>query len=309
MNMNEEIICDFKVTKERKRLWSIQLDMLVKFHQLCIENNLKYFLCGGSLIGAVRHNGYIPWDDDIDVGMLRDDYEKFLRLYDKYFNSDKYFLCSSKTERLYPNGHAQIRNIHTAQFTRYEYGNLKAKKCCGVFIDIFPFDLCDIEMDEQKKKIKKLKDKVWRYVGMRFYTSRNPMKNAIKKCLLPFMGPEKKYQQYAFDIDKVSSKFNDGTKNYLGAISFGLGGIGDIYPKEWMGEVELHKFEDYNFYILKHFDDVLSQQYGDYMKFPKDKNINGSIHGDCYFDFDKSYKEYQNISINEFESLFNIKCL
>ena len=308
MNMDEEIICDFKVTKERKKIWAYQLDMLKKFHDVCVENNLKYFLCGGSLIGAIRHNGYIPWDDDIDVGMLRDDYEKFLKLFDKYFDKNTYFLSSAKTERLYANGHSQIRNIHTTQFTKYDYPSLKAGKCCGIFMDIFVFDYCDINDVEQFNEIRRLKSKTFKFLSWRFGKDNNPIKEIVKKVLANTIKNENKNQQRVYDLEKVSSKYNnDETKLYLGSIGFSIDNKKCIYKKELFNEFELHKFEEYEFYIPVHYDEILKNQYGDYMKFPDNKNINGSMHGDCYFDFDKSYKEYQNITLEEFENLITNK--
>lgn len=74
----EETICDFLVTKERKKIWAVLLDMLIQVDRICRKHNLKYFMAFGSLLGVVRHNGFIPWDDDIDICMPRDDYEKFI---------------------------------------------------------------------------------------------------------------------------------------------------------------------------------------------------------------------------------------
>ncbi|MDE7384825.1 MAG: LicD family protein, partial [Anaeroplasmataceae bacterium] len=103
MNLGEEVLCGFCVSELRKKVWSKQLEMVKIFIEICEKNNLKYFACGGTLIGAVRHNGYIPWDDDIDLMMPRKDYEDFLRIAPKYLDG-KYFLQYNKTEKRYPNG-------------------------------------------------------------------------------------------------------------------------------------------------------------------------------------------------------------
>ena len=79
MNLNAEVICDFKVSTLRKKVWQAQLDMVKIFIDICDKYKLKYFAAGGTLIGAIRHNGFIPWDDDIDVWMPRSDYEKFVQ--------------------------------------------------------------------------------------------------------------------------------------------------------------------------------------------------------------------------------------
>ena len=76
---NEEIICNFKVTKERKKLFAVLLGILLKIDYVCKKHGIKYFIYGGTLIGALRHGGFIPWDDDLDIAMLRDDYDKFMK--------------------------------------------------------------------------------------------------------------------------------------------------------------------------------------------------------------------------------------
>ena len=84
MNLEEEVLCGFKVSSERKKVWQTELEMVKLFKNICEANNLKYFASGGTLIGAVRHNGFIPWDDDIDLMMPREDYEKFLDIAQNY---------------------------------------------------------------------------------------------------------------------------------------------------------------------------------------------------------------------------------
>ena len=99
MNLNAEVICDFKVSTLRKKVWQAQLDMVKIFIDICDKYKLKYFAAGGTLIGAIRHNGFIPWDDDIDLMMPREDYEKFIKVAKEELKKEPYFLQHYSTEK------------------------------------------------------------------------------------------------------------------------------------------------------------------------------------------------------------------
>ena len=121
---------------ELKRLQLVELDILKEFIRVCNELNVKYFLDSGTLLGCIRHGGFIPWDDDIDVSMPREDYEIFLKEGQKLLKN-KYFLQTYKTDPEYTMGFAKIRNSETT-FIESSVKNLKINH--GVYIDIFPLD-------------------------------------------------------------------------------------------------------------------------------------------------------------------------
>ena len=106
----EEVICDFKVDLTRKKLWAISLDLLFKFDEICRKHHLNYSLAYGSLLGAIRHHGIIPWDDDVDVFMLREDYEVLKTLKDEF--QPPYFL-QIPGEDGYLYSYAKVRNSNT----------------------------------------------------------------------------------------------------------------------------------------------------------------------------------------------------
>ena len=300
MNLEEEIICDFKVTSFRKIIWNIELEMLKLVHQICSENNLKYFAAGGTLIGAIRHNGYIPWDDDIDLMMPRDDYEKFLKIAPNYLDKDKYFLQTNDTEKLYFNGHAQIRNINTTCLTKNMYYDLKNGKNCGIWIDIFPYDYVD--GTKQAKRIKFLRSLAYSKSTHDYGVG---IKGLIKKMIVAVLCPTKNSAERKIrKIKKIAMASKSRDK--VGFVTFMPGYEKNIWESQWFNEAISHRFEDIDIMIPKCYDEVLRKEYNEYMSIPKIKGQN--IHGECYFDFENTYKDYQDISKKEFIKLFkNIK--
>lgn len=127
-----------KMPKEDlRKLQLIELEMLLEVDRICRENNINYMISSGTLLGAVRHKGFIPWDDDLDTYMLREDFEKFSRIWEKTADKDRFFLQTYKTDPEYRWGYAKVRR----KGTEYLRAGQEAIKCMsGVSMDIFILD-------------------------------------------------------------------------------------------------------------------------------------------------------------------------
>jgi lipopolysaccharide cholinephosphotransferase len=143
-------------------LHSFQLDMLVKFDRICEENHLTYFLDSGTALGAVRHQGFIPWDDDVDVGMPREDYDRLLEIGSEGVLRDNLFLQTNKTDAAYAMPFAKIRLGDT--FFPEGAVDVRKMKYQGLYIDIFPFD--KVPQDKQKAIHHIKKSRFWYFVSV-----------------------------------------------------------------------------------------------------------------------------------------------
>lgn len=145
LGSEEEIVADYKISDKMKRIWKIELDMLEEVERICKAHGLTWFMVHGSLLGAVRHKGFIPWDDDIDIAMPRKDYNRFLK-YARKELKEPLSLHTPETEKgIFWGGFARVRNSQT---TGIEMRELKHRGNLGIWIDILPLDVCT--MDEKK---------------------------------------------------------------------------------------------------------------------------------------------------------------
>ena len=136
----------FHIDRKRKELWAIELDMLYELDRVCNKLNVQYFLDGGTLLGAARDGHIIPWDDDIDVSMLRKDYDVFLHEAPKEFEPP-FFLQTGYTEKNYFRGHCQLRRSDTCAILPGELGKVYYNQ--GIFLDIFVLDELFPEQTEE----------------------------------------------------------------------------------------------------------------------------------------------------------------
>lgn len=251
------------------------LEILKVFIEICEENNLTYYALGGTLLGAVRHKGFIPWDDDIDLGMPREDYEKFKKIAVEKFN-DKYLFLSEDTPG-YRKAFSVIRDTSTKIIMNYS--NVEQEE--SLWIDIFPID--GMPKDRLKKSIQ---EKRYLYRRMmvqlsQFNTIVNQNKEnrpwyetvIIKTANLinieKILSFEKTQKKYIKAITKYSST-EEYSGNYTGAYK-----LREIVPSNYFGEPALLDFEGIKLSCPEKYKEYLTAIYGeDYMQLPPvDKRI------------------------------------
>ncbi len=291
VSLKPETRWDYYIDEKMKKVWNVQLDLLAKFDEVCKKYNLKYYADGGTLIGIIRHKGYIPWDDDIDITMFRKDYDKLIEVGQKEFTYP-YFLQSSYSEKNYYRGHAQLRNSETTAILKGEREEGKiATHNKGIFIDIFILDGISSDKKLLKKQEKKFK---LRMNIVNRYRTKKTDKRLIKGRLQYFLlwmffkiySPVKFWKK----TEDILRKVDVDDCELIGTIEFKFDPEKRKLDKHWYDDSILMDFETMKLPVPIGYDKLLKQFYGDYMKPVKAP----SLHGEVFFDPEKSYKEYEN---------------
>ena len=274
--MNEELLRSVQLT---------ELSILREFKAICEQNNLRYFLCGGTRLGAVRHNGFIPWDDDVDVFMPYVDYISFLDIADKTLDREKYFVQNYLTEDNFPSPFTKIRLVHTT-FLDSNYKNWHIHH--GIWLDIFPL------INISKKKLRKTNVllKAAKMMQMDDLIRSNPKVftelygermlgrlNLFYK-LVPIRSRKKIHDLIIRHICK---------EKYTGYCVELTGNLKHIYPAKIFDTSKELEFENELFTVPEDYDTYLKVCFGDYMKLPPvEQRV--SVHADI-IDLEKGYGE------------------
>ena len=283
MRLEEKIIDEIQMENLKK----CELEILKNFIEVCEKLKLKYYLMGGTLLGAVRHQGFIPWDDDIDVGMLRSDYEIFIEKGQELLQ-EKYFLQTHVTDKEYPYNFAKIRDTQTT-FKETCVRNFDMNH--GVFIDIFPLDVYP-DKNINKKLLEFKKNFITSRIKEAFYYEKPLLRTSLGKIQL-FIA-EICYSDYRTAVKKKEKLLKSCKKGNMIANHGGAWGAKEIVPAEWYAEGTMLEFEGIPVRGPKEYKLWLTQVYGDYMKLPPvEKRV--THHYTDVIDVEKSYKYYQNM--------------
>ncbi len=280
---------EYVVSEEIKKLRIVQMDLLRRFINVCKKHHITYYAAGGTLLGAARHKGFIPWDDDIDVQMIWDDYQKLMDVAEEEFQYP-YFLQTYRNELFGEVTCNRLRRSDTTGYTRWEYENaIDPNYNKGIYIDIFP--MFPIPKSEEKRlEIKEQIVSFWR--ALRGW-------NAIQN---QNAGIPTQYGEYVSDYLNLSKQYSiseikqlymnacataDGEFDEIGCTSFRTFNEKLMWDKRWFGKTIELPFEDMTVSCPIEYKKVLAKQYGDW-KIPV---FNGAYHDMYLWDTELSYTE------------------
>ncbi len=257
------------------------LDIMKLFHELCVRHRLTYYLLGGTMLGAVRHQGFIPWDDDIDVGMPRGDYEKLLALPQSEWA-----------------GHLHLKTPHNATDLILPYSKLMDRRTTlvedysdglvgGVYIDVFPLDGAGNSMASARLIYRCY---YWERTLLHMNQNKKPLKDNLFRRLLRAYARLYRPRSIYRRVERIMTFHSYEKSRYIGNFG-GVWKFKEFMPKDYFGEPTLYAFEGSKFWGVEKADAYLTALYGDYMTLPP-VDARQSHHNIKHMDLDSPYSDY-----------------
>lgn len=255
------------------------LDILKAVDKTCRQHDLRYYIWAGTMIGAVRHKGFIPWDDDLDIAMPRPDYERLIAHASEWLPAPYEMVCA-ENDAVYPLPFAKIQDSSTTLIER-----LHLRYLGGIYLDVFPID--GVAPGWLARK--------WHFARYEYYKRvlyllfRDPYKHGrgpsswlplLCRKLYSLEDVQRKIRRilttYDYDNASLVADYDDGSKGVL--------------PKEILGTPTPYDFEDFQAFGVEHYDAYLSNKYGDYMTIPEGHHQRQ--HNFHYLDMEHSYHDF-----------------
>ena len=283
MNLGSETRNGYFISAEMKKVWAVEMELLKKLMEVCEKHHLRIWAEGGTLLGTIRHKGYIPWDDDIDMAMPRKDYDKLQEIAKDEFKTP-YFFQSGYTD-IFPYGMIKIRKDGTTAIT---VGSVPYQFHQGIFIDIFPIDTVpddDIllnrfieSVDSKREEMKLFCNHAFSLTNPKF--NWNILKLKWKVNSLGFANYFRSYDEYCKQFENTNNK-------RVSLISWKWQPR-YLRKKEWYNDTIMLPFENIMMPVPSCYHEILLTQFGDYMTPVQAPSMHGGIEA---FDVDHSYKE------------------
>lgn len=259
---DEEYLADFYVSVYQgklERIKQIEMDIMAEIDRICKENDITYFLVGGTLLGAVRHKGFIPWDDDIDIGMLRDDYDKFRKVCPESLKSHLSYQSHLKeTTSHYIFDKVRLKDTYFNTKFSNRFDDIQN----GIFIDVLVFDKTGNTKRSQSAHIKLVKI-FRRLINVRWVNvARRGIHYRASKMFLPLMRLVP-YKLYHRCLDKALTLYHKNNSSQYLIDGVGLNLDKGAFPAEWFGDFIDMKYENMTFKVPVGYDNYLRMWYGD----------------------------------------------
>lgn len=242
---------------ELKELRELQMRILDYVDSFCRSYNIKYTISGGTLLGAVRHGGYIPWDDDMDIQMLRDEYDKFTQLWNKHKNEHPFEFISIESGNAIGYVFGKVHDPKTITFVH-------GLERTGVYIDIFPVDIVvdEIDFSHRRRIIKKLKRKESAAFVLSFRETSHVGFIQVLKCLFLTLGYPRTH--FSAKINEIAKSKNSSGGLLVFEMVAGIK-CKQPMPKAVFDEYTDITFENRHYMAVKDYDTYLSNTFGNYM--------------------------------------------
>lgn len=259
-------------TEQDKKIWKVYLELWKEFDRIAQKYNLTYFLFNGTLIGAARHQGFIPWDDDFDIAMPRKDYDRLQFELSNEFK-EPFFFQSILSDPTHFNGLNRLRKSDTTMILRYDYGHPCNN---GIYMDIYPIDNLPDSPIAYKKIVASatLFRQIFYYhvYGSLYPAKKVQPKTSIKQFCVKSLSSilfrlfdEKKVYIY---FQKLLGKYKDASCKFVTTLSVHPGRKSNIWHSEDIKSVTYLDFEGYRMPVPVGYDRCMKIRYGDYMKIP-----------------------------------------
>lgn len=247
--------------EQLKLLQNTELEILIEIDRICTKNHIRYSLTGGTLLGAVRHGGFIPWDDDADISMLRSEYRKFQDACKKDLDTNRFYFQDIENTPGYRWGYGKVRRKNSI-FLRENQEKMPYDQ--GVFVDVFPRDAVPDNFFLRKLHtflcfcVRKM---MWSVIGRK-----------VSTCYLLRVWYELLYFLTKDNILEIYKKLvkisNNERSKYVRALTFPLPNRQIGYRREWYHNYTRIKFDGYNFQVEANYKEWLENEFGDYMTLP-----------------------------------------